>query len=331
MNARLSFVIPCFNQAQYLREALHSLQRQTVPAWEAVVVDDCSTAGDPEAVVKATADERVRFLRHAVNRGLAAARNTAVGAARTELIMPLDADDRLAPEFLARNLEAFADEAVGFVYTDVLLFGAGTGCWHYGPFESAEIGRRQPLCGCSAFRLRAWKDVGGYCENPVIPMGNEDWDFWLGVVAKGYRGRHIPLPLYEYRQVPGSMARRLKPELWKTHEFYFQRHREFLEKHHVADAFLRVGYEESVWALVGRGDYRAAIPLAAKARAHGSREPAIRGLAKLAAAPAWALPPCFAALMLPAHWRRIRANGLGVRSRVRRLLGHARKAALPSA
>src|SRR5207245_1312327 len=139
MTPKISIVIPCFNQAQYLKEALESLRRQTVPDWEAVVVDDASTAGDAAAVVREVADERVRLLRHPVNRGLAAARNTAVRDARAELVMPLDADDRLAPEFLERHLEAFADPAVGYVYTDLRLFGAQNGVQHFGPFEPAEI------------------------------------------------------------------------------------------------------------------------------------------------------------------------------------------------
>jgi glycosyltransferase involved in cell wall biosynthesis len=319
MKPLISFVIPCFNQAQYLKEALDSLRRQGVPDWEAIVVDDGSTTGDAAAVVKEVADPRVRLIRNPENRGLAASRNTAVRAAQTELLMPLDADDRLAPEFVARHLDAFADPAVGFVYCDVRLFGAVDGVWRYGPFEPADVGRRQPLCGCSAFRLQAWKDVGGYCENRDLPMGNEDWDFWMGVIAKGYRGKHLPLALYEYRQVPGSMARRLRPESWRTHEFYFQRHREFLERHQVADAFLRIGYEESVGGLIDARRYGPAVPLAVRARELGSQHAFVRRLARLRAVPGWAVFPCAELLFAPRRLRQA-VGQWKVRTRLKRLL-----------
>src|SRR5205085_1885413 len=103
----------------------------------------------------------------------------------------------------------------------VRLFGAQDGLRRFGPFAPADFGDGQPLCGNSAYRRPVWAGVGGYYEK-LDSMGNEDWDFWMAATAQGYRGRHLPLPLYEYRQAAASMTGRLKPDMWRAHEFVFQ-------------------------------------------------------------------------------------------------------------
>lgn len=97
---RVSVVVPCYNQPdEFLGACLSSLQRQTLPAWEAILVDDGSTRGDVAGVVAALGDARIRAIRHE-NRGMGGARNTGFRSARADLVLTLDADDRLDPPFL---------------------------------------------------------------------------------------------------------------------------------------------------------------------------------------------------------------------------------------
>jgi glycosyltransferase involved in cell wall biosynthesis len=137
---RVSVVIPAFNRAGTIEAALRSVQAQTYPDWEAVVVDDGSH--DPTASVVercAAGDARVRLRRHAWNRGAQAARNTGIECARGGWIAFLDSDDRWLPESLQIRLDAAAREAVHVV--------------HSAAYRTAENGRTAP---CDIPAMRGW-------------------------------------------------------------------------------------------------------------------------------------------------------------------------------
>jgi FkbM family methyltransferase len=99
----VSVIMPVFDGARFLDRAFASLCAQTCPDWELLAVDDAST-DDSQARLDAFAafDARVRVFRHPVNRGQAAARNTALRAARGELVAYLDQDDEFYPNHLER-------------------------------------------------------------------------------------------------------------------------------------------------------------------------------------------------------------------------------------
>ena len=99
----VSVVIPVFNRAHFIGDAVRSVLRQTLGDFEVVVVDDGST-DDTLAVAEAIGDARVRIVSHAGNRGLPAARNTGLDEARGEFIAWLDSDDLCRPERLARQV-----------------------------------------------------------------------------------------------------------------------------------------------------------------------------------------------------------------------------------
>lgn len=110
---RVAVVIPTFNHAHFLGEALDSVMAQTRPADEIVVVDDGSS-DDPGAVVAAYPG--VRQISQA-NAGLSAARNAGLAAISADCVVFLDADDLLCPDALAHNLACLAENPdAGFVY-----------------------------------------------------------------------------------------------------------------------------------------------------------------------------------------------------------------------
>lgn len=92
----VSVVIPVFNRAHTLRRAIESVLTQDVASWELIVVDDGSTDGSPD-IPDSFGDARIRSIRHEINRGAAAARNTGVEAARGRYIAFLDSDDEWLP------------------------------------------------------------------------------------------------------------------------------------------------------------------------------------------------------------------------------------------
>jgi glycosyltransferase involved in cell wall biosynthesis len=96
----ITVVIPFYNRAGTVVAAAASALSQHGPAVELVAVDDFS-ADDGGARLLALADPRLRLVRHEVNRGAAAARNTGVAASRAPLVAFLDSDDRFLPGKLA--------------------------------------------------------------------------------------------------------------------------------------------------------------------------------------------------------------------------------------
>jgi glycosyltransferase involved in cell wall biosynthesis len=101
MTPLVSVIIPTYNRAGLVAEAVASVQAQTCRDFEIVVVDDGSTDGTAERLVQV---RDVRLLRHKTRRGVAAARNSGIAAARGEWLAFLDSDDLWLPEKLARQM-----------------------------------------------------------------------------------------------------------------------------------------------------------------------------------------------------------------------------------
>jgi glycosyltransferase involved in cell wall biosynthesis len=120
-NAAVSVVIPCYNQARFLRESIQSALRQTCRPVDVIVVDDGST--DETATIARTYSD-VTYVRQA-NAGAPSARNRGLGLSQGEFVLFLDADDRLWPEALSQGVAALADHADwAFVTGHVRLIAA---------------------------------------------------------------------------------------------------------------------------------------------------------------------------------------------------------------
>src|SRR5690242_15286562 len=105
-SAIVSIVIPCYNYARFLPDAVGSVLAQTFPNWELIVVDDGSTDATSTTARQLMArhpDRRMRVFQQP-NAGPAAARNTGAERASGEYLLFLDADDMLAPTLLERTV-----------------------------------------------------------------------------------------------------------------------------------------------------------------------------------------------------------------------------------
>lgn len=112
----VSVVIPAYNQARYLGEAIQSVLDQTYPHFEIIVVNDASP-DDSADLTRSFDDPRITLLEHDVNRGLSAARNTGIRAAKGQIIALLDADDEFLPEKLAAHVAFYgANPETGATY-----------------------------------------------------------------------------------------------------------------------------------------------------------------------------------------------------------------------
>jgi glycosyltransferase involved in cell wall biosynthesis len=263
MHARVTIAIPCYKQGVFLFECLNSLVVQTLVDWEAFVVDDCSPDSAAAEIVASYEDKRIQYVRHRENRGLAAARNTAIHSGSTSTILCLDADDFLHPEFLCATLGAMESHSVDCAFTDFQLVGLESSVRTGAVGTLDDLARTQWIPGAGTIIRRSlWEQVGGYCEAAELRVGNEDWDFWIGAATLGFSAAHVPRPLYFYRRYAISMSKSvLSPVDWKTREFIVKRHPKFFGTGDRAKVFRTGGLLRSAWAQRGANRRLAALRL----------------------------------------------------------------------
>ncbi|HEY3186162.1 MAG TPA: glycosyltransferase family A protein, partial [Solirubrobacteraceae bacterium] len=202
---RVSIVVPVYNAGGYLAQALATAVAQSYGDVEVVVVDDGSTDTRTLEILAAHAGRPGVHLHRTPNQGTPGARNLAIEHARGEYILPLDADDYLDPDFLAKTVPLLDDEpSIGVVHTWVGLVGGHRGVWRT-TFSLNELLTRCTLHVTALYRRAVWADVGGYDRSFVD--GAEDWDFWLSAAARGWQGRVVPEVLAYYRRTDASRER----------------------------------------------------------------------------------------------------------------------------
>lgn len=228
---RISVVIPCFNLGGYAAEAVDSVLAQTFQDFEIVIVNDGSTdpTTQPQLDAIASRDARIRVL-HSVNRGLAGARNLGIESAAGQYILPLDADDRIAPTFLEKAAAVLDRRPeIGIVYSEVEWFGERSGKWDVSPYRFPEILVHNSIVATALFRRADWERAGGYCTE--FRSRWEDYDFWLSLIERGCHPHRIPEILFFYRQRSGSMSDNPNPSQFADlYELLFRRHPELYAK-----------------------------------------------------------------------------------------------------
>lgn len=189
----VTIVIPSYNYGHYLRESIQSALDQTVKC-EVIVVDDGSTDNTRE-ICK---EYPVKYI-YQENKGLSAARNTGIRAAKGEYIVPLDADDALDPTFVEETLALMPSIARTGLKTieDTMVILTPS------PHTSKEDFKvNNQIFVTSMYPKWAWEKVGGYDEEM---RAFEDWDFWIRMIEH-LEIKTIEKPLFMYRIHRDSMT-----------------------------------------------------------------------------------------------------------------------------
>lgn len=221
--ASASVIIASYNYGMYLVEAVESVLRQTVPATEILISDDCSSDETWEIAqeYKKRYPDRIRTNRNETNLGIVAHFNKAVTLTRGEYVCILGADNRFRSDFLERTVQLLnANEKIAVAYTDFALFGTRSGVvaasfssswpvkkigdkFHVVAFPDFDAKARYLLKntnfihGSSLFRRKAFDAVGGYQRANPLP---EDYSLFRRMIDSGWGAVHCSLPLLEYRQ-----------------------------------------------------------------------------------------------------------------------------------
>ncbi len=201
-----SVVIPTYNHARFLPEAVASVLTQTDPDFEVLVIDDGSTDETPQVVPRE--DLRLRYVRQE-NQGLSAARNSGICEARGQVVTLLDADDGYEPGFL-REMRGLLQEDAGGAYCGFTCIDEAG---HPLPFGGSKVVparefRAHSLNGnfivpsCMAVRRSCYEEVGPF---DTELRSCEDWDMWLRI-AERFPVVGTASKLVRYRVVTGSMS-----------------------------------------------------------------------------------------------------------------------------
>lgn len=229
----VSIIIPCYNQAKFLPDALQSVIEQDYENWECIIVNDGSI-DETENIAGQWCNKDIRFKYfYKENGGLSSARNFGIKKSNSEYILTLDSDDKFDKTFISKALKAITDDPktgivscwgrrfVGEKFYDV--FKPKGGNLEKFLFQNAAIGN-------SLFRKKCWIEVDGFDEN--MKKGYEDWEFYIRVCKNNWDVHIIQETLFFYRQHKISMRIEAINKFDKEIKFYiFTKHRDLYIKY----------------------------------------------------------------------------------------------------
>ena len=201
---KMSIIVPCYNQAQYLDECLESVLNQTYQEWECIVVNDGSSDNTDEIALQWTKkNTRFKYIKKE-NGGLSSARNSGIKNAVGKYILPLDADDKISFDYVSEAMKIINENPkTTLVYCKAWLFGTEEGFWNLPEYNYCNLLFNNNIFCSAVYKKEDWIKAGGYDEN--MKAGLEDWDFWLRILNKDSIVVKLPLIGFFYRKKQVSM------------------------------------------------------------------------------------------------------------------------------
>ena len=203
-NKRVSIIIPCYNQAQYVSEAIESALNQTYKNVEIVVINDASTDNSSD-VIKPYANKHpnIIFLDEKENKGVVESRNLAILKCNGDYILPVDADDKIDATFCEKAVKILnSNNEIRIVYSRIQFFGHINKEFKLEAFNPNRIIFNNCIPNTAMYRKSDFISVGGYKD--YMKDGWEDWNLWLSILEiapnKEKCAYKIDEKLYLYRQ-----------------------------------------------------------------------------------------------------------------------------------
>jgi glycosyltransferase involved in cell wall biosynthesis len=234
---KISIITPIYcdisQKVDWLDETIQSVISQTVADWEMILIDDKSPLPLNSIKFKYSDEPRLRWFENAENSGPAATRNTAVGLATSDCILPLDSDDMLAgPEVLEAMYDAWVINPSIIIYGNLQTYTRADGSGRFQRNKIIELGQytfelAMNLEGLMPVTAMHSKEchLSTYCEDPHCLDGNghpvygwksslreglEDLEYWIAAGKKGFCGQKIDVTTLIYRRQEESRAHKLK-------------------------------------------------------------------------------------------------------------------------
>jgi glycosyltransferase involved in cell wall biosynthesis len=212
---KVSIIIPCYNHGKYIYDAINSVgQIKDKSLYELIIVNDGSTDEFTNQQLTEISQKGYKVI-FQQNQGLAKSRNNAIQASAGEYILPLDADNKIRPEYVYKGIDILdRHKDVAIVYGDAELFGEKRGIMKQGPYNLQKLMLANYIDACAIYRRSVWDQLGGY-DSDMPAAGIEDWNLWLSASFHGFKFHYIDEILFDYRVLGTSMIRNLKADKLK--------------------------------------------------------------------------------------------------------------------
>lgn len=235
METLISIVVPAYDQGLYIDDCLNSIFQSTYKNWECIIVNDGSKDNTEEKVRSwVEKDSRFKYF-FKENSGVCDTKNFGIEKAHGKWILPLDADDKISPDYLELATEHFTNDELKIIYCQAEYFEGLKGKWNLPEFTLEEFAYRNIIFNSAFFRKSDWEKTGGYDKKLIYGM--EDWDFWISILKTGGKVKKIDKTCFYYRIKSGSRSASLNREKYthclsiidKKHIDFFQ---EYLPSYH---------------------------------------------------------------------------------------------------
>lgn len=230
----VSVIVPCYNYAAYVTEAIESVLAQTYKDIELIVVNDGST-DNSDAIIRKLLKKH-NFIYHTQeNKGIVATRNKGIELARGEYVIQLDADDWLESTYVAETVRCAQKNKADIVYTQAAIFGKVTFNTEY-PAFNLEYLKHNNYIHASALLHRKVFNNRKYDEY-LRDKWYEDWDLFLDACLDGSTAHLVDKPLLHYRKHHDVVSR--SDDLDNTFK-------ELLVRHHILNK-QNAKHPEQMW------------------------------------------------------------------------------------
>ena len=204
----VSVIMPVYNAERFLKQAVTSVQSQSVSDWELLLVEDASTDNSAAVAAQLAAeDHRIRLLHNERNLGVAETRNRGVREARGEWVALLDSDDLWQPDKLKKQLSLARETGADIVYCSYgLIDENGASCCDvFIVPEATDLNRmlERSVISCSTALIRRKCMLAHPFRND---FAHEDLVLWLDLLRAGYKARGCREVLAAYRLSQNSRS-----------------------------------------------------------------------------------------------------------------------------
>lgn len=213
----ISVIMPVFNKALFVAEAVESLVAQNHSNLEILLRDDGST--DASLSVLETFPQKYPNVRFQIftdsNKGASYSRNFLIERATSPLLILMDADDIMLPRFIAEALLAMRTTDARVIYSDVALNGAKDSEWCPPPFDPFTIRYGNCLTSLVMIDKALHVEAGRY--DTGLPF-NEDWSFFIRAAQKSRQFHRLPGKYFIYRQTPSGLYQSYILDNWSLNQ-----------------------------------------------------------------------------------------------------------------
>ncbi len=207
MDPVISIIIPCYNQGQYILDAISSVEQYPDKSvYEIIIINDGSADENSIKVLKSLEEKGYHVLNQD-NQGLSMARNNGIAIAKGKYILPLDADNKIRTGYIDKGIHILnTHPEVGVVYGNSQRFGDTIEVFKPGNFILKKLMFENYIDACVILRKKVWEETGGYDK---MLSAYEDWDFNLCAFELGWKFHYVNEILFEYRVRKDSMLRQI--------------------------------------------------------------------------------------------------------------------------